>query len=194
MPPAGAPHLKAGDFPHQQLQTQQRNTQLRRQFRFAADRVPGWSAGYCGLLPIVVPCAADRAGSQSISRKLSRIAPRMRNIGIGTKLHMFAAVEFVQSVDQSNHSGMEHIFEQHMTRQPLVNAAGNVTHLRQLLQQQPLALSVILAAGNGSISASVIRAPPRNRARGGASRNREAHGNRIYRFNAGDLRRRLVGD
>src|ERR1700732_1701899 len=75
-------------------------------------------------------------GLQSISRRLSRIGPADAELGIRTKLHMFAAVEFVPGVDQSNYTGMDHIFEQHMARQALVNTACNVTHLRQLLHQQ----------------------------------------------------------
>ena len=107
---------------------------------------------------------------------------------------MFAAVEFLQGIDQSNHAGMDHIFEQHMTGQPFVNAAGDVTHLRQLLYQQPLAFTVILATGNGSLALFGHGSPSRNRARGCASRAGGSRNSDICRLNAGELRRRLVGD
>src|ERR1700730_4694889 len=55
-------------------------------------------------------------GLQSISRRLSRIGPADAELGIRTKLHMFAAVEFVPGVDQSNYTGMDHAFGSGGTR------------------------------------------------------------------------------
>jgi hypothetical protein len=39
-----------------------------------------------------------------------------------------------------------------MAGQPFVNAASYVTHLRQPLHQQPLAFTVILAAGHSTLA------------------------------------------
>jgi hypothetical protein len=51
---------------------------------------------------------------------------------------------------------MDHILEQHMAGQPFVNAASNVTYLRQLLHQQALSFTIILAAGNRALLSSVM--------------------------------------
>jgi len=48
-------------------------------------------------------------------------------------------VELLQRIHQPYHARVHQIFQLHMPGQALVNAAGNVTYLRQLLDQQPLA-------------------------------------------------------
>jgi hypothetical protein len=111
---------------------------------------------------------------------------------------LLAAVELLQGVDQPHHTAMDHILEKDMAGQTLVNAACNVTHLRQLFHQQAFALIVVLPWGTSawvrfghdfsvpnrvamspSIFVSMVE---------GWSRSR------IRRFNAGELRSRLVGD
>ena len=73
-------------------------------------------------------------------------------LGIGPELHMLGPVKLVQGIDQPHHAGVDQIFERHMARQPFVNAARDVTHLRQLLHQYPLALVFVLPTGVGQLA------------------------------------------
>ena len=81
---------------------------------------------------------------------------------------MLAAVKLLQSVNQPKYTRMHHVFEQDMPRQALVNAARNVTHLRQLFHQHPLALTIVLPAVVRTIARGGHKNSARNRAWGGA--------------------------
>ncbi len=85
-------------------------------------------------------------GLQSISRKLSRIAPANSKFGVGLELHVLARIEFFNRVDQSHHAGMDQIVQRHLRGQPVVNAPRDVFHLRQMLEQKLLAFLLVLIA------------------------------------------------
>ena len=57
-------------------------------------------------------------------------------LGVGGEAHILAGVVLVHGIDQSHDAGMQQVVERNVLRQPLMNAAGDVFHLRQLLQQQ----------------------------------------------------------
>src|SRR5580704_3587912 len=61
-------------------------------------------------------------------------------LGIGTELHLLRAIELVERIDQSDHSRMHQILQRHMPGQALVNPARQITHLRQLFEQNAVAL------------------------------------------------------
>src|ERR1700728_2635874 len=62
---------------------------------------------------------------------------------------MLRVVELVERIDQANHSRMHQVFERHMPRQGLVNAARQVAHLGQLFEQDAVPLFFILPGGVG---------------------------------------------
>src|ERR1700674_1796518 len=63
---------------------------------------------------------------------------------IGLKLDVLTWIKFFNCVDQPDHPGMDQILERHLRRQAVVYSAGDVTDLRQMFEQQALALLRIL--------------------------------------------------
>jgi len=53
-------------------------------------------------------------------------------LGIGTKLHMLAVIELVQGIHQTQDASVNQVFKWHMARQPFMDAARDIAHLRQL--------------------------------------------------------------
>ena len=75
-------------------------------------------------------------------------------LGVGAELHVLGVIELVEGVDQPDHAGMHQIFERDMARQPLVDAAREITDLGQLFEQDAVAfflliLILVLPAGIG---------------------------------------------
>src|SRR6266478_2751382 len=63
-------------------------------------------------------------------------------LGVRTELHVLREIELVESVDESDDAGMDQVFEGHVARQALVNAAGDVADLGKLFHQDALAFDV----------------------------------------------------
>src|SRR6267378_1569321 len=83
---------------------------------------------------------------------------------IGLELHVLAGVKFFHRIDQADHPGMDQIFERHLRRQSVMNSPGDVPDLRQMLEQQTLALLRIPdGLGHKSLRTVVIhRTTPRD--------------------------------
>ena len=68
-------------------------------------------------------------------------------LGIRSKLHMFPAVKLVQRINQANYACMHEIFQRDMARQPLMDAARQISNLRQLFQQDAITILAVLPCG-----------------------------------------------
>ena len=113
---------------------------------------------------------------------------------IRSELHLLAAIEFLQRIDQSNDPGMHEILQQHVTRQAIVYAAGDVTDLGQLLHQQPFPLVLVASRASACLLTSVMNALSELRTDGGLAKTGGWKKSYIGRFHAGEIRRGLVED
>ena len=86
------------------------------------------------------PLRRSSRGLQSSVRSESRIAPADPELRIALELHLLAVIELREGVDQPHHPGRDQVVQLHMLRQPLMDAARQIAHRRQMLQQQALAL------------------------------------------------------
>src|SRR6266576_196010 len=79
------------------------------------------------------------------------------------ELHVLPRIKFLHRIDQDDHPGMDQIFERHLRRQSVMNSPGEVPYLRQMLEQQTLALlRVSDGLGHQSLRSVVIhRITPR---------------------------------
>ena len=56
------------------------------------------------------------------------------------ELHVLAGIVFAHGVHQAEDSGVDEVFEQHLRRQAIVDAPGDVLHLRKVLEKELFAL------------------------------------------------------
>ncbi len=76
-------------------------------------------------------------------------------LGVGFQLHVLAGIEFLHGVDQADNAGVNQIFERNMRGQPVMDAPGDIAHLRKVFEQQALALLAdLLVAVGTSVCAS----------------------------------------
>src|SRR5580704_12759240 len=64
-------------------------------------------------------------------------------LGVVLELDVFAGVKFPHGVHQAKNPGVHQILKQHLRGQSIVNAARDVLHLREMVEQEPLALRLI---------------------------------------------------
>jgi len=63
-------------------------------------------------------------------------------LGVRTELHVLGQIELVEGVDESEDAGIDQVFEGHVARQPIVNAAGDVADMGKLFHEHALAFGV----------------------------------------------------
>src|SRR5438128_2611741 len=68
-------------------------------------------------------------------------------LGITAELHMLGAVVLVQGIDQSENASVHQILQRNVAGQAFVDAASDVTHLRELFHKNPFSLLGILPGG-----------------------------------------------
>jgi hypothetical protein len=67
-------------------------------------------------------------------------------LGVVLELYVLARIVFPHRVQQAENSGVHQVFQRHLRRQPVVDAPGDVPHLGQMLEHDPLALRVVVPA------------------------------------------------
>ena len=82
-------------------------------------------------------------------------------LGVAAELHLLGRIELGKGVHQTHHAGRNQVFDVHVLGKPLVNAAGQKTHDRQMLEQDPLLLAGQHLGGRDRGRIAVAWRPPR---------------------------------
>ena len=58
---------------------------------------------------------------------------------VGFQLHVLRGIEFLDGVDQPQHTGVDQIVERNLRRQTVMDSPRDIANLRQMFQEQPFA-------------------------------------------------------
>ena len=124
------------------MQAREGNLKLRGDFRFGGV-APEAAFAVLHRLFESPRLAAKRARTPIHLPKAIENRAAYAEFGIVLELNIFVRIVFAYGIHQAEDSGVNQIFKQHLGRQTIVDAPGNVLHLLQVIEKKPFALRLV---------------------------------------------------